>query len=68
MSSPPDPARQYDDSEKRQFVHQAIERLPERSRQVVCLHYLSGLSHQEIAAALAEKVGAGSGGTGRNVR
>lgn len=52
MPSPPDPARQYDDSEKRQFVHQAIERLPERSRQIVRLHYLSGLSHQEIAAFL----------------
>ena len=52
MPSPPDPARQYDDREKRQFVHQAIQRLPERSRQVVRLHYLSGLSHQEIAAFL----------------
>ena len=34
------------------IVRQSVRRLPERAREVVLLHYFSGLSYEEIAAAL----------------
>ena len=34
------------------LVRQAVLDLPERSREVVVLHYFTGLSHKEIAASL----------------
>ena len=33
-------------------VHQALEQLPESGREVIHLHYFSGLSYEEIARAL----------------
>jgi RNA polymerase sigma-70 factor (ECF subfamily) len=33
-------------------LRRAVDRLPERMRLVVCLHYLAGLSVDEVAAAL----------------
>ena len=41
--SPPDPG---------EIVRKAVTKLPERSREVVVLHYFTGLSHKEIAASL----------------
>ena len=34
------------------MVRQSVGRLPERAREVVLLHYFSGLTHEQIAAAL----------------
>ncbi len=34
------------------LVRQAVADLPERSRQVVVLHYFTGLTHKEVAASL----------------
>ena len=34
------------------LVRQAVGALPERAREVVVLHYFTGLSHKEIAASL----------------
>ena len=34
------------------LVRQAVADLPERAREVVVLHYFTGLSHREIAASL----------------
>ena len=38
--------------ERRDIVRQAVRRLPRRAREVIVLHYFSGLSHSEVAAAL----------------
>ena len=38
--------------EARGRVRRALERLPKSQREVIYLHYFSGLSHKEIAAAL----------------
>jgi RNA polymerase sigma-70 factor (ECF subfamily) len=34
------------------LVRQAVERLPERAREVILLHYFSGLTHEQIAVLL----------------
>jgi RNA polymerase sigma-70 factor (ECF subfamily) len=34
------------------LVRQSVERLPERAREVILLHYFSGLSHEQIAIVL----------------
>ncbi len=39
-------------------VRQAVGDLPQRSREVVVLHYFTGLSHKEIAASLGLSLGA----------
>lgn len=36
----------------RQEVHEALEELDEQSREIVCLHYFSGLSYEEIARVM----------------
>ena len=36
----------------RDLVRQAVRDLPDRAREVVVLHYFTGLSHKEIAASL----------------
>jgi RNA polymerase sigma factor (sigma-70 family) len=33
-------------------IHRAIEKLPGQSKQILCLYYLDGLRHSEIATAL----------------
>ena len=40
------------------LVQQAVKDLPDRSREVVVLHYFTGLSHKEIAASLGLSLGA----------
>ena len=37
--------------DRRDIVRQAVQRLPRRAREVIVLHYFSGLSHSQIAAA-----------------
>ena len=44
---PPNPEQHSSD-----LVEQAVKELPVRSREVVVLHYFTGLSHKEIAAHL----------------
>jgi RNA polymerase sigma-70 factor (ECF subfamily) len=44
---PTDPQTHSDD-----LVRQAVKELPARAREVVVLHYFTGLSHKEIAAHL----------------
>ena len=44
--------RREPDDDRAGLVRQSVRRLPERAREVVLLHYFSGLSHEEIAAAL----------------
>ena len=34
------------------LVRQSVERLPERAREVILLHYFSGLTHEQIAVLL----------------
>lgn len=36
----------------RQYVHEAMEQLDETSREIVLLHYFSGLSYEEIASVV----------------
>ena len=33
-------------------MQQSVRRLPEKAREVILLHYFSGLSYEEIAAVL----------------
>jgi RNA polymerase sigma-70 factor, ECF subfamily len=40
------------------LVQQAVRDLPDKSREVVVLHYFTGLSHKEIAASLGLSLGA----------
>lgn len=39
-------------NEKKQILYQALQHLPAIRREVLCLHYFSGLSQKEIAAVL----------------
>jgi RNA polymerase sigma-70 factor (ECF subfamily) len=40
------------DGDRAALVRQSVARLPERAREVILLHYFSGLTHEQIAAAL----------------
>lgn len=46
------PDREYEKDETRDYVLQAVERLPEKYREVVLLHYMEGLKYREIAEML----------------
>ena len=41
-----------------ELVQQTVQGLPDRAREVVVLHYFTGLSHKEIAASLGLSLGA----------
>jgi RNA polymerase sigma-70 factor (ECF subfamily) len=49
--APPDPAAAAEQAEERARVRAALKRMPERSAQLLILRH-SGLSYQEVAAAL----------------
>ena len=49
---PASPDREYEEKETRDYVLQAVERLPEKYREVVLLHYMEGLKYREIAEML----------------
>lgn len=49
---PASPDREYEDKETRDYVLQAVERLPQKYREVVLLHYMEGLKYREIAEML----------------
>ena len=46
------PEKQVLDAEKNLLLHRAVEALPERTRQVVEMHYFQGMAQGEVAAAL----------------
>src|SRR5215471_16610293 len=48
----PDPAMTLEETQRRQEVHSAIQRLPQGQRLVTVLFYVEGYSQQEIAAYL----------------
>lgn len=48
----PDRAREQSDDGAADLVHRSIVKLPAAAREVVLLHYFSGLSHEETGAAL----------------
>ena len=52
MSSDPEPAQVEDPERLRGQLDAAVERLPEAQRQVVVLHYFSGLDHEAVAREL----------------
>jgi RNA polymerase sigma-70 factor, ECF subfamily len=52
-----DPASGVEAEERRTFLHQQIEALPESCRLVVSLRYQQELSYEEIASALSLPVG-----------
>ena len=49
---PATPDSEYETEEMRNYVLRAVERLPERYREVVLLHYMEGLKYREIAEML----------------
>ncbi|MCE2439436.1 MAG: RNA polymerase sigma factor [Candidatus Latescibacteria bacterium] len=49
---PTAPDSDYEVEEMRNYVLRAVERLPERYREVVLLHYMDGLKYREIAEML----------------
>jgi RNA polymerase sigma-70 factor, ECF subfamily len=48
----PSPAESPAESDHAEEVRLAVHRLPRRAKEVVVLHYFSGLTHEQIAAAL----------------
>jgi RNA polymerase sigma factor FliA len=46
------PEKKVLDAEKNLLLHRAVEALPERTRQVVQMHYFQGLAQGEVAEAL----------------
>lgn len=40
------------DDDRASLVRQSVQRLPERAREVILLHYFSGLTYEQIADAL----------------
>lgn len=52
-----DPAFSVEAAERRKFLHQQIEALPENHRLVVSLRYQQELSYEEIASVLSLPVG-----------
>ncbi len=50
LPAPPD--REFEAEETRDYVFRAVERLPEKYREVVLLHYMEGLKYREIAEML----------------
>ena len=52
-----DPASSVEAEERRAFLHQQIEALPESYRLVVSLRYQQELSYEEIAGVLSLPVG-----------
>ncbi|HEY4759200.1 MAG TPA: sigma-70 family RNA polymerase sigma factor [Thermoguttaceae bacterium] len=47
LKDDPDP-----DDDSGEAVRQSVQRLPQAAREVIVLHYFSGLSHEQIAATL----------------
>jgi RNA polymerase sigma factor (sigma-70 family) len=58
MAPDPTPEQAAEARELLALVRTAIEFLPKREREVVLMHYLDGLTCQEIAALLGERTGA----------
>lgn len=56
-ASPIDPLADAIADEEAHRLHQALDRLPQRERDVLVLHYLQGLSYREVAEVLEEPVG-----------
>jgi RNA polymerase sigma-70 factor (ECF subfamily) len=56
-SDEPGPLEQLELAERRQFVRESVDRLPEFLRQVVLLTFFQGLKQSEIAEALEIPVG-----------
>ena len=48
----PSTADQNPDDDRGEAVRQSVRRLPGSAREVIVLHYFSGLSHEQISAAL----------------
>jgi RNA polymerase sigma factor FliA len=46
------PLEQFEDSERRVLLSQAVDRLPQRERQVIALYYIEELNMKEIGAVL----------------
>lgn len=46
------PLEQFEDSERRILLSQAVDRLPQRERQVIALYYVDELNMKEIGAVL----------------
>ncbi len=57
VSTAPGPEEDTSIAERRRIVQGALTRLPAEQRQAVEMAYFTGLSHSEIAAALAEPLG-----------
>jgi RNA polymerase sigma-70 factor (ECF subfamily) len=57
LSQEPDPLQKADDEERRQWVRQALDRLPEYLRLAVHLVYFQGLKYREAAEVLSIPVG-----------
>ncbi|MCY7346120.1 MAG: sigma-70 family RNA polymerase sigma factor, partial [Pyrinomonadaceae bacterium] len=47
------PFQQFEDAERRRALAEAIDKLPERERQVVALYYLEELTMKEIGEVLS---------------
>jgi RNA polymerase sigma factor (sigma-70 family) len=52
-----DPEEEVASEERKQYLKQALERLPPEFREVIILYELEGLSYKELAAALSVPVG-----------
>jgi len=48
----PPPDQSAEEAERRDLVHSALERLTERNREAISLHYVDGLSYGDIAGFL----------------
>ncbi len=57
QSDEPGPLEHLEDAERRQFVRDSVERLPEFLKQVVLLTFFQGLKQSEIGAILEIPVG-----------
>lgn len=53
----PGPAQQLDSIEQEQIVAESLQKLPYEQRIVLVLHDIEGLSYQEIADVVGEKIG-----------
>ena len=57
QSDEPGPLEHLEDAERRQFVRDSVEQLPEFLKQVVLLTFFQGLKQSEIGAILKIPVG-----------
>lgn len=57
LQADPDPAAQVVLSERDRMVQAALQRLPPEQREVVVLHDIEGVKHEEIASILGVSVG-----------